>query len=234
MGKLWDVYETQNKKENNVSKIFLVLAVLYITLILISNILANRLIMIFNISLTGAVLLFPFTYILGDIFTEVYGFKQNKTVIWMSFICNLIMVISFLIVINMPYPENFTNSKEFKIVLGTTPRVLFGSLLGFLLGGFLNSIVLSKLKVVTKGKYLAFRTIMSTIIGETVDTLIFIVVVFMGKLSSTVIANMIFWQSTIKILIEILFIPITYKVIGKIKNMENKDAYDIGIKYRVI
>ena len=221
-------------KENHVSKIFLVLVVLYITLMLISNILANRLIMIFNISLTGAVILFPFTYILGDIFTEVYGFKQNKAVIWMSFICNLIMVISFLVVINMPYPENFTNSEAFNIVLGTTPRVLFGSLIGFLLGGFLNSIILSKLKVFTKGKYLAFRTIMSTIVGETADTLIFIIVVFTGNLASEIIVNMIFWQSTIKILIEILFTPITYKVIENIKNIEKTDTYDTDIKYRVI
>lgn len=221
-------------KESNISKVFLALVAVYITFMLTSNILASRLIVIANISLTGAVLLFPFTYILGDIFTEVYGFKQNKLVIWISFICNLIMVLSFITVINMPYPDNFINSEEFKIVLGTTPRVLFGSLLGFLVGGFLNSIILSKLKVATKGKYLAFRTILSTIIGETVDTLIFIGVVFTGNLPSEIMLNMIFWQSTIKIFIEILFTPITYGVIKKVKKIENKDTYDTNVKYKFI
>lgn len=221
-------------KEKDISKIFLVLVVLYITLMLISNILASRLIEICKISLTGAVILFPFTYILGDVFTEVYGYKKNKTIIWLSFACNLLMVLCFLIVINMPYPENFTNNEQFKVVLGTTPRVLFGSLLGFLVGGFLNSIILSKLKVATKGKYLALRTISSTIIGEAADTIIFVIIVFIGTLPNNIIINMIICQSIIKILIEILFTPITYKIINKIKDVEGIDTYDTNIDYKVI
>ena len=221
-------------KKDNISKIFIVLAVIYITLMLSSNILANRLVSIANVTLSGPVILFPFTYILGDIFTEVYGFKKNKLVIWLSFLCNLLMVLSFMSVINMPYPEDFKNNEAFKIVLGTTPRVFIGSLLGFLVGGFLNSMVLSKLKVKTKGKYLALRTILSTIIGETADTLVFSVFVFIGTLPSVAIMGMVIGESIIKIIIETVFTPITYKVINKIKQIENQDTYDTDVKYKII
>lgn len=221
-------------KKENVSKIFLILVVIYITLMLSSNILANRLVSIANVTLSGPVIVFPFTYVLGDIFTEVYGFKKNKLVIWLSFLCNLLMVLSFMSVINMPYPSDFNDNESFKLVLGTTPRVLIGSLLGFLIGGFLNSMVLSKLKVKTKGKYLALRTILSTIIGETADTFVFSIFVFIGTLPSAVIMGMVIGESIIKIIIEIVFTPVTYKIINRIKQIENEDTFDTDVKYKII
>lgn len=220
--------------KNNVSKLFCFLAILYITLILTSNILAGRMILIGNISLTGAVLLFPITYILGDVFTEVYGFKQNKSLIWLTFICNLIMSLCFILVINMPYPDNFKDYDSYRIVLGTTPKVLIGSMLGLLLGSFLNSILMSKLKIVTKGKYLALRTISSTIVGEIADTSMFLLILFVGTLPNNILVSMIFYQSIFKILIEIVFTPITYKVINKIKKTEELDTYDYNMKYKIL
>ena len=218
-------------KQEKISKIFLIFTSIYITLILISNILAGRLISIGSISLTGAVMVFPFTYILSDIFTEIYGFNKNKKIIWLSFMCNLIMVLIFMIVLKLPYPDTFKNSEEYNLVLGTTPRNLVASLVGFLFGNFLNSIILSKLKVVTKGKFLALRTITSTIFGEAIDTAIFITIAFWGQLPNEILIHMIINQSIFKILIEIIATPITYKVINKVKKIENEDAYDNNIKY---
>ena len=218
-------------KQEKISKIFLIFTSIYITLILISNILAGRLISIGSISLTGAVMVFPFTYILSDIFTEIYGFNKNKKIIWLSFMCNLIMVLIFMIVLKLPYPDTFKNSEEYNLVLGTTPRNLVASLVGFLFGNFLNSIILSKLKVVTKGKFLALRTITSTILGEAIDTAIFITIAFWGQLPNEILIHMIINQSIFKILIEIIATPITYKVINKVKKIENEDAYDNNIKY---
>lgn len=215
----------------NVSVLFMILVVFYITLVIISNIVANRLILIMGIQLTGAVMLFPLTYILGDIFTEVYGFKYNKLVIVLSFICNIIMVICFAMVLNMPYPDTFSDNEAFMTVLGTTPRILVGSLLGFLVGSFLNSLVLSKLKVITKGKNLPARIVISTIVGEATDTAIFILVVFLGNMPNGLITTMIVWQTIVKILIEVIIMPVTYHIIKKIKKIENKDAYD-NIKHR--
>ena len=220
-------------KNENVSKLFFILTCVYITLILISNILAGRLISVGELSLTGAVILFPFTYILGDIFTEIYGFNKNKKIIWLSFACNLLMVIAFSIIIVLPYPKSFESAGAYNIVLGTTPRTLVGSLVGFLIGNFLNSIILSKMKVMTKGKYLALRTIMSTIVGEALDTLIFITIVFWKNIPEDVLISMIINQAIVKILIETLFTPITYRIINAIKKIENKDVYDENIKYNI-
>jgi len=220
-------------EKENVSKIFLILVSLYITLILVCNVLAGRLIEVFGLSLSVAVVLFPFTYIISDIFTEVYGFNKNKKVIWLGFTCNLIMVMAFMLLLKLPYPEAFENADAYEVVLGTTPRILVGSLIGFLVGSFLNSVILSKLKVATNGKYLALRTITSTIIGEGVDTLIFAVIVFGGILPNEVLVGMIIGEAIFKVLVETLFTPITYKIIGKIKQLENKDVYDKNIKYTI-
>lgn len=220
-------------KKENISKTFLIFISIYITLILISNILAGRLISIGSISLTGAVIVFPFTYILSDIFTEVYGFNKNKKIIWLSFMCNILMVLVFMLVLKLPYPDTFKNSEEYNMVLGTTPRNLVASLAGFLFGNFLNSIILSKLKVATKGKLLALRTITSTIFGETIDTFIFIIIAFWGQLPNETLLFMIVNQAIFKILIEIIATPITYKIINKVKKIENEDVYDNDVKYNI-
>ena len=220
-------------KKENISKTFLIFTSIYITLILISNILAGRLISIGSISLTGAVIVFPFTYILSDIFTEVYGFNKNKKIIWLSFMCNILMVLVFMLVLKLPYPDTFKNSEEYNMVLGTTPRNLVASLAGFLFGNFLNSIILSKLKVATKGKLLALRTITSTIFGETIDTFIFIIIAFWGQLPNETLLFMIVNQAIFKILIEIIATPITYKIINKVKKIENEDVYDNDVKYNI-
>ena len=136
-------------------------------------------------------------------------------------------------VLKLPYPEAFENYEAYNIVLGTTPRNLVASLIGFLFGNFLNSIILSKLKVVTRGRYLALRTITSTIVGEAIDTVIFITIAFWGQLPNQIILGMIISQSILKILIEVVFTPVTYKVINKVKKIENEDVYDNDIKYNI-
>jgi len=139
-----------------------------------------------------------------------------------------------MLLIKLPYPEGFENAEAYEVVLGTTPRILIGSLIGFLVGSFLNSMVLSKLKVATKGKFLALRTITSTIIGEGIDTLIFSTIVFAGILPVEAFIGMIIGETFLKTLIEVAFTPVTYKVINKIKRLEEIDVYDKDIKYSVI
>lgn len=220
-------------KKENISNFFMIFTSIYITLILISNILAGRLIAISSISLTGAVIVFPFIYILSDIFTEVYGFNKNKKIIWLSFMCNLIMTLVFMAVLKLPYPDTFKNSEEYNLVLGTTPRILVASLVGFLFGNFLNSIIMSKLKVIMKGKILILRIITSTIFGEMIDTIIFITIAFGGQFSNEILFLMIINQAIFKILIEIVVTPITYKIIKEVKKIENEDVYDYDIKYNI-
>lgn len=220
-------------KKENYSKIFIILCAVNITFLLISNIITIKTITIFGLIFTAGDILFPITYILNDVFTEVYGFKNSKFVIWLSFFCNLVMIIIFKITILLPINETFNMQNDLVNILGSTPRILIASFVSFLVGNFTNSIVMSKLKVKTKGKYLALRTIGSTLIGEGLDTIIFMPIVFVGILDLKTISFLIIDTYILKVLLEVLLTPITYKVVAVIKNKENIDTFDNEQKYNI-
>lgn len=220
-------------KKENYSKIFIILGSLNITCLLISNIITIKTINISGLIFTAGDILFPITYILNDVFTEVYGFKKARFIIWISFFCNLLMVIIFGITIALPVDETFEMQSALVNILGSTPRILFASFISFLIGNFANSIVLSKMKVKTKGKYLALRTITSTLIGEGLDTLLFIPIVFIGTLDLKSIFFLMIDTYILKVLLEVVLTPITYKVVKFIKRKENVDTFDNEVKYKI-
>lgn len=220
-------------KKENYSKIFIILGSLNITCLLISNIITIKTINISGLIFTAGDILFPITYILNDVFTEVYGFKKARFIIWISFFCNLLMVIIFGITIALPVDETFKMQSALVNILGSTPRILFASFISFLIGNFANSIVLSKMKVKTKGKYLALRTITSTLIGEGLDTLLFIPIVFIGTLDLKSILFLMIDTYILKVLLEVVLTPITYKVVKFIKRKENVDTFDNEVKYKI-
>lgn len=220
-------------KEEKYSKIFIILGSLNITCLLISNIITIKTINIFELIFTAGDILFPITYILNDVFTEVYGFKKARFIIWISFFCNLLMVIIFSITIALPVDETFEMQNALVNILGSTPQILFASFISFLIGNFANSIVLSKMKVKTKGKYLALRTITSTLIGEGLDTLLFIPIVFIGTLDLKSILFLIIDTYILKVLLEVVLTPITYKVVKFIKRKENEDTFDNKVEYKI-
>ncbi len=217
----------------NYSKIFVILLSLNVTCLLISNIITIKTINIFGLIFTAGDILFPITYILNDVFTEVYGFYKSRFVIWISFLCNLIMVIIFNITIVLPVDETFELQNALVNILGSTPRILFASFISFLIGNFANSIVLSKMKVKTEGKYLALRTITSTLVGEGIDTLLFIPIVFLGTLDIKSILFLMFDTYMLKVLLEVVLTPITYKVVNLIKRKEKIDTFDNEVKYKI-
>lgn len=198
-----------------------------------SNIITIKTINISGLIFTAGDILFPITYILNDVFTEVYGFKKARFIIWISFFCNLLMVIIFGITIALPVDETFEMQSALVNILGSTPRILFASFISFLIGNFANSIVLSKMKVKTKGKYLALRTITSTLIGEGLDTLLFIPIVFIGTLDLKSILFLMIDTYILKVLLEVVLTPITYKVVKFIKRKENVDTFDNEVKYKI-
>lgn len=220
-------------KKENYSKIFIILGSLNITCLLISNIITIKTINISGLIFTAGDILFPITYILNDVFTEVYGFKKARFIIWISFFCNLLMVIIFGITIALTVDETFEMQSALVNILGSTPRILFASFISFLIGNFANSIVLSKMKVKTKGKYLALRTITSTLIGEGLDTLLFIPIVFIGTLDLKSILFLMIDTYILKVLLEVVLTPITYKVVKFIKRKENVDTFDNEVKYKI-
>ena len=220
-------------KKENYSKIFMILCALNITCLLISNIITIKTINIVGLVFTAGDILFPITYILNDVFTEVYGYNKSRFVIWISFFCNLLMIIVFQITIALPSSEAFEFQSDLENILGSTPRVLLASFISFLAGNFANAIALSKIKVKTNGKYLALRTIVSTLIGEGLDTLIFVPIVFLGILDIKTMLFLMFDMYILKVLIEVVFTPITYKVVGFVKKKENIDTFDNEVKYKI-
>lgn len=211
--------------------IFLILACFFVTSLLISNIIAGKLITLLGITLPAAVILFPVTYIFGDVLTEVYGFRRTRLVIWTGFGANLFMALVFMVTIALPYPEFWAGQPAYAAVLGFTPRLVTASLVGYFLGEFSNSVVLSRLKVKTQGRNLWLRTIGSTVVGEGIDTIIFIAIAFGGAMPLETLTGMMLAQYLWKVAYEVLLTPLTYLVVNWIKRKESLDIYDTKVKY---
>ena len=223
------------KDNKAVSKLFLIITVVYVTCLLLSNLVAGKMWAVTsNITLPAAVILFPITYIFGDIFTEVYGFKNARIIIWLGFACSFFAVAVYMITIGLPHPDFWTNQEAYATVLGTTPRVAAASFIGYLFGEFSNSMVLSKLKVMTGGKKLWVRTILSTLVGEGFDSAIFVTVSFWGTMENATLLQMIFFQYLFKVCYEIIFTPATYAIVNWIKRKEEMDTFDYNVKYRIV
>ena len=221
--------------KKQVSQTFMILGAAYVTCLLLSNLIAGKMWAVTgSVTLPAAVVLFPITYIMGDVFTEVYGFRNARTIIWIGFGCSFFAVMIYLITIALPHPGFWQNQEAYAIVMGTTPRVAAASFIGYLFGEFSNSMILSKLKVVTQGKNLWMRTILSTIVGEGFDSVIFIMISFWGTMDNRTVLTMILFQYLFKILYEIICTPLTYAVCGWLKKKEGVDTFDHDIKYNVV
>ena len=155
----------------------------------------------------GGTLLFPLSYIFGDILTEVYGYKKSRQVIWLGFYSALLMSLVFFVVGRLPSPAGWENQDAYDKILGLTPRIVIASLVAYFCGEFLNSFVLAKMKVITKGRWLWTRTIGSTIVGEFFDSLIFILVAFFGIFTNYLLFTLIISNYIFKTSIEIIFTP---------------------------
>lgn len=213
------------------SRLFVGMCVLYVTCLLMSNLIAGKLISVCGLVLPAAVMLFPLTYIFGDVFTEVYGFRNARFVIWTGFFCSFLAVVVYLVTVWLPHPDFWTGQEAYRTVFSTTPRVFVASLVAYLAGEFSNAIVLSRLKVVMNGRRLWVRTILSTVVGEGLDTVLFICIAFAGAVPMPVLPQMVLVQYGWKIAYEVLLTPVTCRVIRALKRREGLDVYDRGIRY---
>ena len=209
------------KNKNTYSIYFVIITVITVALILISNVSSIKLFSLWKIILPSSALLFPFTYIIGDIVAEVYGYKKARFVIILGFLCNAFMALFFLISIKLPPASTWHLQNEYATILGTTPRMFIASLSAFLFGSLSNAFVLNLIKKYTGDAHLWMRTIGSTIIGELLDTLIFVIIAFIGTVPSSAIITMILCQYIWKVSYEVVATPITYKVINWYKKLEN-------------
>ena len=216
-----------------VTPLYFFLSSLYIISLMISNTVGGKVFLFLGHPLPAAVLLFPIVYILDDVMTEVYGWKGARLVTWVAITANIIMVLYYWLVIKLP-PASFWKGQEaYSTVLGLAPRIVLASITGYFWGSFTNSYVMSKLKKVTKGKYLFVRTISSTLAGQLVDTAIFITITFTGSVPNNALIHMIIAQYLFKVSYEAIMTPFTYLVVNTVKRIEKIDIYDYGVKYSV-
>lgn len=180
---------------------------------------------IWGLTFNGGALLIPINFIFGDILTEVYGYARARRVIWAGFFAAAFMSVCYLMVVHIPAADE-SQQKAFEAVLGVVPRIVTASLIAYFLGEFTNSFVLAKMKIVTKGRHLWTRTISSTLAGQAVDTVVFVMLAFYGKEEFRVVASLSVSIYILKVAIEIAATPITYAIVGLLKRAEEEDYYD--------
>lgn len=205
------------KKEN--SNLFIYLSMTFVVCLLLSNILAAKMLAIGKFSITAGTLVFPISYIINDVLSEVYGYKKTKNIVLAGFILQLFVIIVFAVAIYLPAPAWFENSDEFALILGSTPRIAVAGLISYLFGSLVNAKVLVKMRDKSE-KYFGIRAVLSTLFGETVDSMIFVPAAFFGTMPNKEILTMILSLITLKTLYETIFLPITYQVIKRVKKYE--------------
>jgi uncharacterized integral membrane protein (TIGR00697 family) len=208
----------------NVSHRFVIITAIFITSLITANIIAVKIVAIGSVFLPAAIIVFPLGYIFGDILTEVYGYRWARRVIWLGFLCNLIFVFFAWVGQLLPVAPFWEDQEAYRSILGYAPRLLVASFCGYLVGEFANSFVMAKMKIATQGRWLWTRTIGSTIVGQGLDTSVFITIAFAG--TSSFAPMMILYHFLAKTAIEILATPITYTTINFLKKSERIDVYD--------
>ena len=203
-----------------------VLITAFVVILLVSNLVAQKIIRIGPLSISGGLVLFPITYIFGDIFTEVYGYAASRRAIWLGFCGTALMWGVGALIIALPADPDFHDQKAFITVFSILPRLLVASLLAFWAGEFANSYTMARLKLLTRGRWLWTRTVSSTIIGQAVDTIIVVVLTFAGNYPAATLAKIILTSYCLKVAYEILATPLTYLVVNFLKRAENSDPYD--------
>jgi len=203
-----------------------VLTTAFVVILLVSNLIAQKVCQIGPFAISGAILLFPITYIFGDIFTEIYGFAASRRAIWLGFFGTILLYFMGAIIIALPAAPGWHNQEAFSIVFGFIPRILAASLVAFWAGEFANSYTMARLKLLTDGRKLWTRTIGSTVVGQAVDTTLVIILTFVGTIPLRTLGNMIVTAYVLKVAYEVLATPVTYLVINWLKKAEHADAFD--------
>lgn len=213
----------------------------FVVILLISNIVAPKLVEVGPFALgfitlgpfllSGAQILFPLTYIFGDIFTEVYGYAASRRAIWIGFFASVLLAVVATVIVLMPAAPSWTGQAAYEYVLGFLPRIVVASLIAYLAGEFANAIVLSRMKVMTNGKHLWMRTIGSTVVGQAVDSVLVIAIAFGGTQPWPVLLNLMVSGYLAKVLFEAAATPVTYAVVNFCKRREGIDVFDVNADY---
>ncbi len=203
----------------------------FVTVLLISNIASSKIVVLGPFTFDGGTILFPLSYIFGDILTEVYGYSRSRRVIWAGFLMLILASVVFMVIGALPSAPGWDGQQAYDKILGLTPRIVVASMLAYFSGEFSNSYILAKMKVWMNGRALWMRTIGSTIVGEAVDTGLFVVIAFWGVLSTDLIIAVIISNYIFKVGVEVIFTPATYAVTRFLKRHEKEDYYDVNTDF---
>jgi len=218
-------------KHARYSSWFVIIVALFVTCLITANITAVKLVNLYGFILPAAILIFPLSYIIGDVLTEVYGYRQARRVIWLGFFCNFIAVAAIWLGQVLPAASFWDAQEAYKRILGYTPRLLFASFLAYLVGEFANAFVLAKMKIATGGRWLWLRTIGSTLVGQGLDSLVFITLAFVGTVPLAALVLTIVTQWLAKSIYEAAVTPLTYAVVNFLKRKEGVDVYDDDTRF---
>jgi uncharacterized integral membrane protein (TIGR00697 family) len=218
-------------KRNGFSRWFVIAAALFVTCLITANIISVKLLKLWSLVLPAGVVIFPVSYILGDVLTEVYGYGQARKVIWLGFFCNFVVVCAIWLAMWLPAAPFWTGQQAYEQILGLTPRILAASFLAYLVGEFVNAFVLAKMKILTGGRWLWSRTIGSTLLGQGLDSLVFISLAFAGTIPARAILLAVITQWLFKSAYEAAVTPLTYKAVNFLKREEGKDVFDVRTRF---
>ena len=218
-------------RQNTVSVLFMIFSILFCVCLITANILETKQIQVLSVSLTGGLIVFPVSYIINDCVCEVWGYSKARMLIWLGFAMNFFFVMVGALCDAIPGAPYWDNEEGFHAIFGLAPRIAAASFIAFICGSFINAYVMSKMKIASNGKNFSLRAILSTVAGESIDSLIF----FPFALSSVVPAKelilLMVWQVILKTVYEIIALPITIRVVKALKKYEGEDVYDEGISY---
>lgn len=201
-------------------------AIYFVTILITSNIVSTKIVNLWGFVFDGGTLLFPLSYIIGDVLTEVYGYARTRSLIWTGMMCQLLLSLVIIGVGLLPSDASRPLQQSYMDILWFAPRIIIASIIAYLIGEFINSYLLAKIKIATHGTKLWLRTIWSTIIGQWLDTIIFVLIAFWVVFDTSTIIALIVSNYILKVSIEIIFTPVTYRVIAKVKAYEWIDHYD--------
>lgn len=220
--------------KNKVSVSFMLMGILFSMCLVLSNILAVKQFEILGFPSTAGLIIFPISYVINDCITEVWGFRKARLIIWIAFAINFLAILLFQVSVDLPPAAHWGMQNSYASVLAQTPRIALASLLAFLVGSFLNAFVMSKMKILHKGKKFGQRAVASTIVGELADTFVFTTIGFLFVIPLNVVIQIIVVETVAKTLFEILVLPVTRRVVDFVKQTEETDVYDTDISYSVI
>ena len=220
--------------KEKVSVPFMLLGILFNVCLIAANLLETKVIQVGSLTVTAGLLVFPISYIINDCIAEVWGFKKARLIIWSGFTMNFFVVALGLIAVAIPAAPFWEGEEHFDFVFGMAPRIVAASLMAFLVGSFLNAYLMSKMKVASRGRHFSARAILSTLAGETADSLIFFPVAFGGIIAWRELLIMMCIQIILKSMYEVIILPVTIRVVKAIKKIDGSDVYDTNISYNVL